>query len=443
MELLKDNPTKIFYSYLFPAVSAAIAIAIYSFVDTIVIGQAVGPNGTAACAIVLPCFTIAHCIDLICGIGGSVLRSHAIGEGNQEKGNAYFTTSLIYVSIITIIFWILGVSFQEYIYRLFGADDILLPYAMDYGSWIFGAFPSFVFVSYLGAFIRTDGSPKFVMNVTIIGGIINIIGDIIFVFPLQMGMTGAAIATVLGSLAQSIMLITYIFLGKTTLLLAKPFQWYKAVEKISTIGIGAGITQIAMTLITCIINNQIMKYSGADALAVYGMLSTISALFISIFVGIGQAAQPVVSVNYGAEQKDRCRIVGKLGLITASILGTICLGISLLFPSQIVAIFMKVTPGVSEIAPYIISVFSLSYLPTAISLFITAYLQSVGKANSATLISMLRGVILSALLLYALPLFMGGDGIWWAITLAETGTTIIAMLYMLPELKQSKYHLTT
>ena len=438
MDLLKDNPIKIFYRYLFPAVSAAIAIAIYSFVDTIVIGQDVGPNGTAACAIVLPCFTIAHCIDLICGIGGSVLMSRARGEGNQEKGNAYFTASLIYVGLVTIVFWILGVLFQKQIYRLFGADDVLLPYAMEYGRWIFGAFPSFVLVSFLGAYIRTDGAPKFVMTVTMIGGIINIIGDIVFVFPMGMGMTGAALATVLGSLVQSVILISYILLGKTSLHLAKPFKWFKAIKNISALGIGAGVTQIAMTLVTYIINNQIMKYSGSDALAVYGMLSTVTALFISIFSGIGQAAQPVVSVNYGANQKERYQIVGKLGLKVAFISGLVCFGICALFPSQMVSLFMKVTPGVAEIAPYIIRVYAISYLPMAISLFITAYLQSVGRANSATLVSMLRGIILSAILLYVLPLLMGGSGIWWAVTIAESGAAVVGIAYMMPEFKKAK-----
>jgi len=336
------------------------------------------------------------------------------------------------------VFWILSVLFQESIYRLFGADNVLLPYAMEYGRWIFGAFPSFVLVSFLGAYIRTDGAPKFVMTVTMIGGVINIIGDIVFVFPMGMGMTGAALATVLGSLTQCVILICYILLGKTSLRLAKPFQWFKAIRKISALGIGAGVTQIAMTFVTYIINNQIMKYSGADALAVYGMLSTVTALFISIFSGIGQASQPVVSVNYGANQRERCQIVGRLGLKTAVISGFVCLGVCALFPSPMASMFMKVTPGVAEIAPYIIRVYSLSYLPMAISLFVTAYLQSVGKANAATLVSMLRGVVLSALLLYVLPLFMGGNGIWWAVILAESGAAMVAIVYVLPELRKPK-----
>lgn len=253
-----------------------------------------------------------------------------------------------------------------------------------------------------------------------------------------MGMTGAAMATVLGSLVQNIILISYVLLGKTSLHLAKPFKWFKAVKNISVLGIGAGVTQIAMTLVTYIINNQIMKYSGSDALAVYGMLSTVTALFISIFAGIGQATQPVVSVNYGASQKERYQMVGRLGLKVALISGLVCFGICALFPSQMVSLFMKVTPGVAEIAPYIIRVYAISYLSMAISLFITAYLQSVGRVNSATLVSMLRGIVLSAILLYVLPLLMGGSGIWWAVTIAESGAAIVGIFYMIPEFKKAK-----
>lgn len=438
MDLLKDNPRKLFWKFLIPAVSSAIAVAAYSFVDTIVIGHGVGPEGTAACSIVLPIFTIGHFIALLCGIGGSVLMSRARGAGNQEKGDAYFTASLLYALIVTSIVWVLGVLFQKPLYRLFGADDSLLPYAYDYGKWIFGAFPSFVFVYFLGTFIRTDGSPKFVMFVTLLGGVINIIGDIVLVFPLKMGMEGAAIATVAGSVAQTVILLGYILLGKTSLHLAKPYQWFKAVRNISVIGIGAGISQIASTVVTYIINNQIMHYSGPAALAVYGMMSTAVALFLSIFSGVGEAAQPIVSVNFGAGNRERYQSVGKLGVKTAAVFGLVCLALCALFPSQMTAIFMKVTPEVAEIAPYIIRVYAIAFLPMAVNLFATAYLQSVSKANKATVVSMLRGLVLSSILLYILPVFMGGNGIWWAVTLAEVLAAVVALWYLFPELRGIK-----
>ena len=437
MDLLKDNPRKLFWKFLIPAVSSAIAVAAYSFVDTIVIGHGVGPEGTAACAIVLPIFTIGHFIALLCGIGGSVLMSRARGAGNKEKGDAYFTASLLYVLAVTAVIWILGVLYQKPLYRMFGADDRLLPYAYEYGKWIFGAFPSFVFVYFLGTFIRTDGSPKFVMFVTLLGGVINIIGDIVLVFPLKMGMTGAAIATVAGSVVQTVVLAVYILLGKTSLHLAKPYQWGKAVRNITTLGIGAGISQIASTVVTYIINNQIMHYSGPAALAVYGMMSTAVALFLSIFSGVGEAAQPIVSVNFGAGNRERYQGVGKLGIKTAAAFGLVCLALCALFPSQMTAIFMKVTPEVAEIAPYIIRVYAIAFLPMAVNLFATAYLQSVSKANKATTVSMLRGLVLSSVLLYILPVFMGGNGIWWVVTLAEVLAAVVALWYLAPELRKA------
>jgi len=438
MNLLKDNPQKLFWKFLVPAVSAAIAVAAYSFVDTIVIGQDVGPNGTAACAVVLPIFSIAHFLALLCGVGGSVLMSKAMGEGNQEKGDAYYTASLLYIGIITLVLWILGVVFQVPLYRLFGADDVLLPYAFDYGKWIFWSFPSFVLVSFLGCFIRTDGSPKFVMTVTLIGGVINVIGDIVLVFPLGMGMAGAAIATVAGSVVQSILLIGYILIGKTSLKLVKPFKWFTAVKKISILGFGAGLPQIAMTVVTYIINNQIMKYSGAAALAVYGLLCTIAALFLSVFEGIGQAAQPIVSANLGAGQRERYHIIAKLGMKTAISFGIVSYALCALFPSEIIKLFMKVTPEVAEIAPYIIRVYTMSFFPMAINMFVTAYLQAVTKATAATTVSLLRGLILSSILLYVLPIFMESNGIWWAVTIAEALAASVASICMIPELSGRK-----
>lgn len=443
MNLIEDDVRKLFYKFLIPAISSAIAVAAYSFVDTIVIGQGVGSVGMAACAVVLPIFSIAHFLSLLCGIGGSVLMSKARGSGNTEKGDAYFTASILFSCVVTAVIWILGMTLQEPFYRLCGADDKLLPYTMEYGSLIFGFFPTFVFVPVLGYFIRTDGSPKVAMYVTLIGGVINMIGDWLFVFPLNMGMTGAALATVLGSAVQTLLLLGYILSGKTKLKFLKPHKWLRAIKKISIIGFGAGLSQIAVIAVTFIVNNQIMKYSGSSALAVYGMLGTISALFLCIFEGIGQAAQPVVSANFGANRHTRYLSIGKLGLKTAVISGFICAVICIVFPLQTTRIFMKVTPAVEEIAPYILRVYSISFLPLAVNMFVMAYLQSVAKANTATVISLLRGISLNVILLYVLPLFMKGNGIWWAITIAESAVASFAIIYLIQLLRKQKPEIKT
>ncbi len=430
MDLLKDNPNRLFYKFLIPAISSAIAIATYSFVDSIAIGQGVGANGAAACAVVLPIFSIAHFLALLCGVGGSVLMSQARGSGNREKGDAYFTVAFMYLAFITIITWGLGVAYQEQFYRLCGADDILMPYAMDYGSWIFLFFPSFVLVYFLECFVRADGAPKLILRATLIGGVVNIIGDIILVFPLHMGMKGAAIATVLGSLIQTIMLIGYLFSKQSTLKMVKPKNWLLSIQKISAVGFGAGFSQLAIIAVTFIINNQIMRYSGAPALAVYGMLSTVSALFMGIFSGVGQAVQPIASVNYGSGQTERYLHIGKIGLKTAMLFGLLCTAICIAIPSQITAVFMKMTSEVEAIAPYIVRVYAISFFPLAISMFATLYLQAIARERISTTISLLRGIILNSILLYVLPLIMQGNGIWWAVTIAESTAAMFTLVYI-------------
>ncbi len=430
MDLLNGKVSKLYYSFLIPAVSSAIAVAAYSLVDTIAIGQGVGANGTAACAIVLPIFSIASFIALLCGIGGSVLMSQARGSGNREKGDAYFAAALVYVLLVTVIAWIPGCLFQEAFYRLCGADNILLPYAMEYGRWIFAFQPSFVLTTFLACFIRTDGAPRFVMCCTLTGGAVNMIGDWLFVFPLNMGMAGAAIATVLGSVVQVGMMLGYILLGKTTLRIAKPYNWLKAFRKITIIGFSAGLSSLAVIAVSFIANNQIMKYAGGAALAVYGVLGTVSALFNSIFSGIGQAAQPIVSENYGAGQHDRCWMAAKLGMKNAVLFGLFFTVVNMLFPLQLTGFFMKMTPEVEAIAPYILRVYGISYLPLAVSLFFISYLQSVLKPQMATILSLMRGILLNTVFLFLFPLFLGGNGIWWAISAAEAITMLAAVLYV-------------
>lgn len=438
MDLLNGNVRKHFIKFLVPAISSAVAVAAYSLIDTIAIGQGVGADGTAACAILLPVFSIASFIGLLCGIGGCVLRSQAKGEGNEEKANAYFTAATVLVGIITAVVWVAGNLFQEDLYRICGADEVLLPYSAEYGAWIFATLPSFVLTTFLGAFIRTDGSPRFVMYSTLVGGVINVIGDWLFVFPLKMGMAGAAIATVLGSVIQTVLLIAYILLKKTSLKFVRPYKWLPSFKKIITVGFGSGIGSLSMIAISFISNNQIMKYCGAPALALYGVLGTVSALFLSIFSGIGQAAQPIVSENYGAGNHSRCWKTESLGMKTALLLGTVFAVLCIAFPVQITAVFMKMTPEVEQITPHILRIYSLSFLPLAINTFATYYLQSVTLSKMATVISLSRGLILNGIFLYLFPVFMGGDGIWWAVFFSEALTTAISVVYLLVQYRKYK-----
>jgi len=431
MDLRKDDIRKLFMKFLVPAVSSAIAVAAYSLVDTIAIGQGCGADGAASCAVVLPIFSIANFIGLLCGIGGSVLRSQARGEGNEEKGNAIFTTSTVMVSVVTLVVWVLGFAFQKEFYRVCGADEVLMPLAVEYGTWIFASLPTFIITSFFGAFIRTDGSPRFVMYSTLIGGGINIIGDWLFVFPLGMGMTGAALATMLSSLVQALLLVGYVLGKKTSLKFVIPHRWNTGIKKIVFVGFGAGISQLSTIALSVIANNQIMKYCGAPSLAVYGVLGTVSSVFMSIYAGVGQATQPIVSENYGAGNHSRCWKTERLGMKTTIFFGILFTVVCIAFPIGVTSVFMKMTPEVTEVTPYILRVYALSFIPLAVNTFATYYLQSIDCSQMATVISLLRGLVINGIFLYIFPLIGGGNGIWWAIFSAEMIVAILSILYLL------------
>lgn len=419
MNLLQDNIRKLFLNYLIPAIGSTLVVTAYCFIDTIAIGQGVGPNGTAACAIFLPVFAIAEFLGLLTGIGGCVLMSRARGEGKREKGNAYFTAAILCAMLLTAIVWVGLLLLQEPVYRLFGADALLLPYAMEYGSLIVWALPSFVFTAFFAAFIRNDGAPNLVMAASILGAVTNIIGDWLFVFPLDMGMRGAGLATVLGSLIQVVILGSYLFTKRCGLKFVRPFRMRTAMTKTMVNGFGTAFSQLAVIAVTFIANNQIVRYAGNAALAVYGMVCTISALFMHIFSGIGQAAQPIVSANFGAGQINRCSTVCRLGCIAATAFGIAFTALCLLFPSQITALFMKVTPEVKKIAPSIVRIYAVSFVPMGLNVFLGLYLQSIMRHKASTAISVLRGLVLNSILLYVLPIIWDEKGIWMAFWICE------------------------
>lgn len=431
MKHIQNDTDKTFIKYLVPSVSGAVVVTLYSAVDTIAIGQGVGPMGTAACAVFLPIFFISEFLGLLCGIGGSVLMSKSRGEGNRQKEKAYFFSSMIYTALLTIAVWIITIIFQKPIYAVFGASPEVMPYAYEYGRLIVYFLPTFVLTPCLSCFLRNDGVPGLVMITTLSGAVINMLGDWLFVFPMKMGMTGAALATVAGSCVQVIIFLSYIIFSKNTSLRpAVPKNIIKSFYSITVNGFGSGISQLALIAVTFTANNRIMKYGGEASLAVYGMIGTIAALFQHIYTGVGQAAQPIASEGLGSADTFGYLRVYTIGMRSIYIFGILFTLSCLIFPSDITAVFMKLTPEVAAAAPPTVRIYSLSFIALGINTFITLYLQSVMQPAMSATVALMRGLILNTVFLCVFPLFFGEMGIWWAITAAEAITAIAALLYM-------------
>lgn len=430
MDLLNTDMKILYRKYLIASLASAMAMSIYSFVDTIAVGQAEGPIGSAAMAVITPLYGILIFFGILCGVGGSVLYGNARGEGRGEQANALFTAAAGLMAVVTLLAWAGFLLFHESIFTFFGADAELMPKVMEYAQWLIWFLPVFIAPTFVSSFIRNDGAPGLAMAAVITGGCVNIFGDWLLVFPFGMGMGGAAIASMIGTSVQVAIMCSHFFSKKCTLRFVKPSHARSAICQILGIGFGASVLDLGTVLLAIIMNNQIMRYGNTTALAIYGVITTISALFQSLYSGVGQAIQPIVSANCGARRTDRIRNVWKLSLGTVIIMGAAFTAIGELFPEQIVKLFMDVTPGVLNAAPGIIRPYFTLFLFLGITVLSTYYLQSIMQGKMSMAISVLRSAVISGLLLMLLPVFVDILGVWIAMPISEFVVAIIALLYI-------------
>ena len=428
MDFLNADIRKLYRKYLIASMGSALATSIYGFVDTIAVGQAVGPMGAAAIAVLNPFFSVMIFLSVLCGIGGAVLMANAKGEGLEERGNAYFTAALLLMLCIFVLGWVIFFFFQEPLFRFFGATDENLPYVVAYGKWLAWCFPGYALPIFLSAFLRNDGAPNLAMGAVIVGGLWNCFGDWFFCFPLNMGMSGAAIATVSGASLQGLIMLTHFLRrDKCHLRLVRPQNMLRDMRRIISVGFGAGVLDLGNVFIAIVINNQILRYGGSSYLAVYGVVSTISMLFQALFAGAGQALQPLVSMNFGARKLKRVRSVLAMSLLTVSIMGVLFMLLGELFPTQITRVFIAVTPEVLAAAPLAFRCYFIFFIFLGISVIATYYLQSIMQDRLAMLVSVLRSLVLSLAMLLLLPQFLGLPGVFLAMPVSEAIVAVLAL----------------
>ena len=402
---------------------------IYSFVDTIAIGKGVGPDGAAASAVIYPIFGVATLFGVLCGIGGSVRLSKARGEREPEKANAYYTASLLLVVIMTVAVWLLVILFKREIFTIFGANDALMLLVLEYGDWIVWTFPAFILSAYFTCMIRFDGALNYVMAAVAAGGMFNVFGDWFVVFPMGMGMAGAAIATVGGTIIQLVIMLCYLFQKRCQLKLVRPFQFAGAMLKSLSAGFSASVLEFAFIVLTSILNNQIMCYGGEVGLAIFGVVLSCSGMFQHIYTGVGQAIQPIAASNCGAGLFPRIFQLRRISPTTVIGMGVAFTALGELFPTQIIQLFMDTTPEVLEATPEIVRIYFLSFLFMGVNIWATSYFQAIMRTMTFAVLTILRGLVVSSILLYLLPVLMGGvQGVWWAMVFTEAIVAVITLV---------------
>ncbi len=430
MDLLQDQVKKLYLRFLLPSLGSAMVMSIYTLTDAIVIGQGVGADALAALSITTPLLCVLMAMGILFGVGGSVQMSMQRGAGKKEKANEFFTLSLVTLAVVALALWLiygLGISV---LLRVMGANDTLFPYALTYMKYINLFLPVAVFSNFIAIFVRADGDPNRAMAGVLCGGAVNIVLDIVLVFPMHMGIGGAALASMIGMVIQVLVAGSHFVSAKNGLHFIRPKQVCPGVKKIVANGIPSFFNEFANGFIVLLFNVQILRYCGESALSVYSVISNCVILFNSLFTGVGQSIQPVVATNYGAGKWDRIGKVKNMAFVTIIVMGAMFSVSGIVFPTNVCAIFMGMTAEMNAIARIGVRLYFIAFLPMGINLLTSYYLQSVMCVKQSLTISLLRNILLSGVGILLFPLMLGGNSLWMVMPTVEIVVLLLSAVFL-------------
>ncbi len=430
--------------YSIPCIISLLVAALYNIVDQIFIANAtyLGSYGNAANTVVFPLTVVALAIAVMIGDGCCAFVSISLGAGRKEDAHKSVGSAVLICIIASVMLTILYLTCVDGIIKAFGGSVNVETFACskEYFFWISLGIPFYMFGQAMNPIIRSDGSPKFAMVTTVAGAVINIILDPVFIFPMHMGMKGAAIATVAGQIFTAVLSIWYLFHMKVVSLEKSSFRLHvRLMKKYIMLGITSFLSQISLVLAMAAINNMLRKYGALDEIfgqkeyaqipmAVVGIVMKFFQIVISIAVGMAAGCIPIVGYNIGAGRKDRAKKLFTLLLTCEAIVGGVALVIVECFPMQLIGIF-----GASNESVYYTQ-FAVKSFRTYLCMMILAtvnkgtfiYLQSLGKGVASMVISMVREIVFGVGFAVILPIFFGLDGVLYSMPLSDILTFLIA-----------------
>ena len=448
VDLGKENINKLLISFAIPCVISMLINSVYNIVDQIFIGKGVGTLGNAATNVIFPLVIIFNAVAGLIGNGAAANLSLKLGEGKKEEGGKIVGSAVTVSIIFSIILSVIAYFFLPKLVYMFGCTENVYQYAVDYGKIIILGAPFMIIYSALSQLIRADGSPKYSMVLLVVGAILNIILDPIFIFTFNMGVKGGAIATVIGQIVSFVMAILYLKKVKSVKLEKESFKVDKSITRTLGLGLSSFITQSTVLALFVFMNNMMTKYGaltkyGADIpLSVYGVISKINSLYISTILGISIGAQPIIGFNYGAGNYERVKETLRKVLTINLVVGLIFNIIFYLFPKEIVSIFITNSdPNYKlflEFAVVICHSFLLVMGLNFLEMTTSITVQSLGNVKKATMVSFIRQIILFIPIacFMAIYLHKGIYGVLNAGPIADAITFFIALVIFYSEYRK-------
>ena len=431
LELGTEKIGKLLKQYALPAIIAQTASSLYNMVDSIFIGQGVGPLAISGLAVTFPLMNLSTAFGTLVGAGAATMLSVLLGQKNYKAANKVLGNVVSLNIIIGLVFMAISLIFIDPILYFFGASENTLPYAKEYISIILiGNVVTHLYFG-LNAAMRSSGNPKKAMGLTIFTVVFNTILDPIFIFVLDMGIAGAAWATVI---AQTIAMLVVLhhFNDKT-----RPFHFEKGILRLDmrvakdslSIGMGPFLMNAAACLVTLFINQQLRKYSGDLGIGAYGICNRFIFMFIMICMGLNQGMQPIAGYNYGARQYSRVKEVFWKTAKLAMVMTTLCFIFGMFFPETAVGIFTH-DKELVELSAKALRLNVLVFPIVGFQMIATNFFQSLGMVRKSVILSLSRQILFLLPLLYVLPLWFGANGVWMSFPISDALATLLTVFML-------------
>lgn len=418
-----------------PSIISMVVSTLYNIVDQIFIGRGVGYLGNGATNVILPITVIALALGLMIGDGATAYFSLCLGQGETKKAAQGVGNALVLTVAVSILLTLCSFAFLSPLCLLFGATETILPYALEYGSIIVLGFPFYMFSMGFNSVLRADGSPVYAMFTTLSGAILNTILDPLFIFGFGMGVTGAAIATVLGQIVSTLLTLLYLRRCKAIrltrdCLLPRP----KLCLKLCSLGISSFFLQLAATIVIAVMNNVLVRYGTASRygaeipMTTLGITMKINQIITGIVIGISVGAQPIIGYNTGAGKWNRARKTYFLEVAWSTLVMAAGTMVFQRFPKAIIGIFGAESALYQEFAVKSLTIFLLLISLNGFQLCTGVFFQAIGKPVQATVVSLSRQVLFLLPALLILPHFLGVEGALWAGPVGDACDFVLALI---------------
>lgn len=431
-QLGEEKVSKLLLTFSIPAITGMMVNALYNIVDRIFIGNGVGSLGIAGITIGFPIMLVGMAFGMLFGFGATSLISIKLGERKKEEAERILGNGTALLIISSIILTVLGLVYLDPLLQLCGASETVLPYAREYVRIILlgTVFASLGFG--MNNFIRAEGNPKMAMLTMIIGAVLNIILDPIFIFVFGWGLQGAAWATVISQMVSGAWVLYYFLSKKSSLDLRWPNLRLHAgfVGRIMAVGAAPFAMHLAASLLNVIMNKSLTFYGGDVAVAGMGIIHSVATMILMPIFGLNQGAQPIIGFNYGAGNFTRVKEALRLAVLAATVV--VCIGFVAIevWPAQLIALFNARDKELIDFGAYALRVFLIALPVIGFQVVGSSYFQAVGKPRQAMILTLSRQVLILIPLLLVLPRFYGLDGILYAGPISDVGATILTALWL-------------